>query len=56
MQAKRRESAPAKVGLVQSYMRKTQKWMRRDTIIDIGSAPGGTRTPNRFLRTELLFH
>ena len=32
MQAERRESAPAKVGLVQSYMRKTQKWMRRDNI------------------------
>lgn len=22
----------------------------------ISGAPGGTRTPNRFLRTELLFH
>ena len=23
---------------------------------DSQGAPGGTRTPNRFLRTELLFH
>ena len=30
------------------------------TLEEVGvqsySAPGGTRTPNRFLRTELLFH
>ena len=39
MQAKRQESAPAKVGSVQSYMRKNQKWMRRDSSRQVHLVP-----------------